>query len=134
MRGQPPSRANITKASLAMHSCGLAMLAVLLLAAPAALTGTALHEAAAAGDAAALRALIADHPSSIDDVKGGMTALRQAAHFGHAESVRVLIEGGAMVNLGTKRGTTALHLAVEQGHAEAVVSTPATSPSGPSTT
>jgi RNA polymerase sigma factor (sigma-70 family) len=58
-----------------------------------------LHEAAAIGDSARVRAALERDPEQLDSYSPeGFTALALAAHFGHLEVMRLLIDRGADVN------------------------------------
>jgi len=75
--------------------------------------------AAICGDAAQVRALLADDASLANwrDPRLGSVPLIYAAHRGHLEVVEVLLAGGAEVDAReTGSGTTALHWAAEGGH------------------
>jgi RNA polymerase sigma factor (sigma-70 family) len=74
-----------------------------------------LHEAAAIGDVARVRAALEGHPEQLDtDSPEGFTPLALAAHFGHLEVMRLLIDRDADVNrVATHRiGVTPLHAAL----------------------
>lgn len=78
--------------------------------------------AAICGDAAQVRALLADDPSLANcrDPHLGCVPLIYAAHRGHLEVMQVLLAGGAEVDAReTGSWTTALHWAAEGGHAGA---------------
>lgn len=88
---------------------------------------TALHPAAARGDAEILRILLAADGEQFLEKFGmeagrRLTALGVAAAGGHAEACRVLLEAGADVNANDTSaiGETALSEAVQGGHAEVV--------------
>jgi len=75
--------------------------------------------AAAAGDAATVRALLAAEPAlaALPAAPQGTTALQLAAHRGHLAAVEALLDAGAPVDaLDPASGTTALHWAAEGGH------------------
>lgn len=77
--------------------------------------------AAVCGDAAQIRALLAEDPSLVNcrDPRLGSVPLIFAAHRGHQEAVEALLAAGADVaarELGSH--TTALHWAAEGGHPE----------------
>ena len=78
-------------------------------------------DAAMRGDAAAVRALIAEG-ADVNAAQGdGMTALHWAARNRDAALVRDLLEAGAAVSAGTRIGHyTALHLAAQVGAGEVV--------------
>lgn len=86
---------------------------------------SALHEAAAAGDAWSLNAVAAVAADvDIPDARG-FTPLHIAASAGHARSVAALLAHGARADArsrcrGAYDGCTALHCAVAAGHAEVV--------------
>lgn len=67
------------------------------------MSGT-LIEAAAAGDAARVRALAAAGASLEARDAEGETALMRAAHAGHLDAVRALVDAGSDVNAGDERG------------------------------
>lgn len=72
-----------------------------------------IHEAARAGDAEVLRALIRSDPTAVgsrDEAEN--TALHFAARGGHADAVRLLLASGAEVNGVNYEGEAALHWAV----------------------
>src|SRR5688572_13359867 len=74
-----------------------------------------LHEAAAIGDTARVRAALEQHPEQLDTYSPeGFTPLALAAHFGHLEVMRLLIDRGADVNrVATHRlAVTPLHAAL----------------------
>jgi ankyrin repeat protein len=71
------------------------------------MSGT-LIEAAAAGDAARVRALAAAGASLEARAAEGETALMRAAHGGHLDVVRALVDAGADVNATDGRGWGAL--------------------------
>ena len=83
--------------------------------------GNDLLEAARAGDAAAVRALL-QTGTEVNAARGdGITALHLAAEHGHAEAARTLLDGGAAVERGTRIGRyTPLHLAARGGHGDVV--------------
>lgn len=78
-------------------------------------------DAAMRGDAAAVRALIAEG-ADVNEAQGdGMTALHWAARNRDGELVRDLLEAGAKVVAGTRIGHyTPLHMAAEAGAGEVV--------------
>ncbi len=83
-----------------------------------------LHEAAAIGDIARVRAALDAHPAQLDTYSPeGFTALALAAHFGHLEVMRLLIDRGADVNrMATHRiGVTPLHAALFGRQVEAAL-------------
>ncbi len=83
--------------------------------------GNDLLEAARAGDAAAVRALL-QTGTEVNAARGdGITALHLAAEHGHAEAARTLLDAGAAVERGTRIGHyTPLHLAARGGHGDVV--------------
>lgn len=83
--------------------------------------GNDLLEAARAGDAAAVRALL-QTGTEVNAARGdGITALHLAAEHGHAEAARTLLDAGAAVERGTRIGRyTPLHLAARGGHGDVV--------------
>lgn len=86
-------------------------LAVLLAAHPA----PTLFEAAATGDAARVRELIAADPASLGVCSpDGWPPLHLAAHFGHGDAVDALLEGRANVDArsANREGNMALHAAL----------------------
>jgi uncharacterized protein len=83
-------------------------------------TGQALDifEAAAAGDADALRQILSESPDSIHALSGdGWTALHLAAAFGTPEAVKILLQNGAAVDAVSKNPQTnqPLHAALALG-------------------
>lgn len=81
-------------------------------------------EAAALGDAAALRAILAAHPADISFRSGdGWTPLHLAAFFGQVSTVAYLLQQGADVRaFSTNReANTPLHAALAGGGSPAVV-------------
>ena len=97
--------------------------ALILLAVLPALAGpdSPVADAAMRGDAAAVRALIADGADVNAPQGDGMTALHWAARNRDAALVRDLLEAGAKVSAGTRIGHyTALHMAAEGGAGEVV--------------
>jgi len=79
-----------------------------------------LHEAAALGDAARVRALLADSPPLARALSpDGTTALHLAAHFGHGGVLQALLAAGADVRQRQRAaygpGNTALHAAAAGG-------------------
>ena len=74
-----------------------------------------LHEAAAIGDTARVRAALEQHPEQLDTYSPeGFAPLALAAHFGHLEVMRLLLDRGADVNrVATHRlAVTPLHAAL----------------------
>jgi RNA polymerase sigma factor (sigma-70 family) len=74
-----------------------------------------LHEAAAIGDTARVRAALERHPEQLDTYSPeGFTPLALAAHFGHLEVMRLLLDRGADANrVATHRlAVTPLHAAL----------------------
>ena len=84
----------------------------------------ALHAAAAAGAADAVRRLVREEGCDVNrctDDEWGTTALWLASDAGHAEAVRALAEGGASVNKATEDdGTPPLWAACQGGHDDVV--------------
>jgi RNA polymerase sigma factor (sigma-70 family) len=83
-----------------------------------------LHEAAAIGDVARVRAALEGRPEQLDtDSPEGFTPLALAAHFGHLEVMRLLIDRGADINrVATHRiGVTPLHAALFGRQVEAAL-------------
>lgn len=90
--------------------------AVLLAAGLGAQSKAPVADAAAAGDVAAVKALIKDGADVSAAQGDGMTALHWAAERGHAELAEVLIRAGAHVGAATRIGSyTPLHLAARSG-------------------
>ncbi len=81
-----------------------------------------LAEAAERGDAAAVRALLAERAEVNAAQLDGSTALHWAAHHGDLETVQALIAAGANVNAANELGATPLWLASSLG-VRAVVET-----------
>ena len=85
-----------------------------------ALKETALHRAAAAGQAGAAEYLLA-HAAAIDPVShAGRTPLHHAAEGGHLAVAKALLDHKAKPNLLNGHGETPLHLAARQGHVDLV--------------
>ena len=95
----------------------VALSALLTAAAPA----TSVVDAAMRHDAAAVRALIADH-GDVNAAQGdGMTALHWAAQDGDADLVKLLLHAGADVTKTTRLGGyEPLHLAAQTGDAPVI--------------
>ena len=100
----------------------LAGFAILLTAAPRAGTSaSALADAAMRGDAAAVRALLAQHADVNAPEGDGMTALHWAAQRGDAALAEALLKAGANPAAGTRVGRhTPLHIAAKEGRAAVV--------------
>jgi ankyrin repeat protein len=82
---------------------------------------TDLHEAAEAGDADAVRAILAGDPLRIRELKDAKTsALHRAARAGHGQVVELLLAAGANANARDYGGSTPLHLAARGGHLDCV--------------
>jgi ankyrin repeat protein len=83
---------------------------------------TALHEAAEAGDAPLVRALIAAEADVAATTRiGAYTPLHLAAAAGRSEAVRALLDGGADPRATTETGeVTPLHFAAAAGDVEAI--------------
>lgn len=82
-----------------------------------------LHDAAAAGDADAVRRCLFEGAGvdALHPKRSGLpTPLIAAAFRGWAEVVRALLQAGASVDFLNVQGRSALHLAADQGHAEVV--------------
>ncbi|NXQ11127.1 NUD12 pyrophosphatase, partial [Peucedramus taeniatus] len=76
-----------------------------------------LHDLAAAGDAARLRALLRRSPSLLDAAAGnGWTALMYAARNGHLEAVQALLQEGCDRSIVNKSKQTALDIAKFWGY------------------
>ena len=107
----------MTRRSLAGVVCSLALVATL----GARTSATPVADAAQAGDAVALRALLkqgADVNSSQGD---GMTALHWAALHGDTTMVSMLVAAGANLRATTRLGGfTALHLASQSGQSAVI--------------
>ena len=73
---------------------------------------TALHLAAASGDAGKVRHLLQSGASPRDQADDGSTPLHRAAAVDAVASLRAMIEAGADLDAGNVRGYTALHVAV----------------------
>ena len=88
-------------------------------AAAAAAAALPLHAAAKAGDAAAVKALLAQEGAARPDPDArdgrGITALGVAVGFNRGEAVAALLEGGAVVDGPDGRGNTPLHYAAGYG-------------------
>ena len=88
----------------------------LALAAPAAAFFPPLHEAARAGDTAAVTALLdagADPNARISPRHGGDTAMHLAAENGHTAAVAALLDAGADPNATNQDGSTPLRIPVK---------------------
>jgi len=79
---------------------------------------TALMAAAAAGDAALVRRLIALGAHVHQRNRGGGTALMLAAQHGREAAAAALLDAGASVDAQGAKGWTALHVAVLKGRAD----------------
>jgi ankyrin repeat protein len=79
------------------------------------MTGTALHSAASARDAASVRALLDAGADPNARQSTGYTPLHSAAHNGDAASVRALLSAGADPSLTTDDGKGARAFAAESG-------------------
>eukprot|EP01046_Picozoa_sp_COSAG06_P013609 COSAG06_NODE_827_length_12062_cov_46.356182_7_plen_440_part_00 len=81
-----------------------------------------LHDAARAGDTAAIDRLVREgaEVNAVDGYLYGNTPLHYAAREGHAEAVEALARAGAELNAVNRAGDTPLHRAAREGHAEAV--------------
>ena len=78
---------------------------------------TALMEAAAQGNLAAVQNLLTKKSNVNAQAIDGSTALQAATYYGHVSVVNALLAHGADVNLRDERGRTALSDAAVQGHA-----------------
>ena len=76
-----------------------------------------LIEAVRQGDAAAVRALLAERANANSAELDGTTALHWAAHLGDVTSTDLLLDAGADSNATTRNGATPLSLACYKGHA-----------------
>src|SRR4051812_27263025 len=82
--------------------------------------GADIHEAARAGNAAEVAALLKDNPGLTSSTDGdGLTPLHWAAHAGRTEVVAVLLANHADVNALAGNGFTPLHHAAFAGHKDA---------------
>ncbi len=77
---------------------------------------TALHSAAAAGNASILEALLEAGASANARQTGGWTAMHAAAGQGGAEMVRILLHYRADPKAGSDDGTTPADIADQKGH------------------
>lgn len=75
-------------------------------------------EAIRRGDAAAVRALIAQGADVDARDSHGQTGVMLAAHCGHLDIVRMFVESGANLDVTAKFTLTALMLAILGGHVE----------------
>jgi ankyrin repeat protein len=83
--------------------------------------GTALHVAAACGNAGAVVALL-EAGAAVEVVDAaGTTPLLIASRYGHVEAIKVLLAGGAAVNQTDSDGCTPLSAASERGRVDAVM-------------
>jgi ankyrin repeat protein len=81
------------------------------------LEAQSVFEAAAAGDVATVRELLADEPDLITETdERGRTLLQVAAASGHLEVCAALIDAGAEVNVADEDGETPLHGAIRRNH------------------
>ena len=77
-----------------------------------------LHEAARAGDVAAVRAILAKNPYRVGDRRDDkLTPLHAAAQGGHEEIADLLLAASASPNARAYDGSTPLHAAGANGHA-----------------
>ena len=80
-----------------------------------------LHDAAQAGDTAAVRAILAANPYRVTNRRDDrLTPLHLAATAGHAEVAGLLLEASANPNARAYGGATPLHAAAEHGRLEIV--------------
>ena len=115
-----PAARNVWPGSLPLPAALLLALSLSALAG-ATLPGSPIADAAMRGDAAAVRALIAEGADVNAPQGDGMTALHWAARNRDAALTRDLLEAGAEVDAGTRIGRYApLHLASEVGAGEVV--------------
>ena len=84
------------------------------------MTGTALHSAVSARDAAAVRALLDAGADPNARQQGGYTPLHGAAHNGDGATVRMLLDAGADPSLRNDEGKDALAFAEESGDAATI--------------
>ena len=77
-----------------------------------------LHQAAANGDVAEMRRLVATGVDVNEQGVGGPTALHAAASNGHVEAIKTLVQLGAQTGVRDAVGETALDLSVRLGHHE----------------
>jgi ankyrin repeat protein len=81
-----------------------------------------LFEAAALGDAARIRSILAETPELVDaHSRDGWTALHLAAHYGRRPAMEALLHAGADARAlsANPLGNTALHAALANGQVEA---------------
>lgn len=99
----------------------LALIALVLGAAPLSATSADVADAAKARDAAAVRALL-KNGADVNAAQGdGMTALHWAATNGDAALTQMLLSAGANIRATTRLGgITPLHMASQAGHAAVV--------------
>ncbi len=109
------------RAGIIRRLAGSTLLAASMAVAASASSERAVADAAKAGDAAAVRALL-KAGADVNAAQGdGMTALHWAAQSGDADLVQMLLSAGANVRATTRLGGyTALHLAGQGGHARVV--------------
>jgi ankyrin repeat protein len=77
-----------------------------------------LHAAAARGDVAIVKMLLAAGADPNVRQQGGYLPLHEAAHAGKTEIAHALVEAGARADLAEDKGRTSVDLAREGGHAE----------------
>ncbi|EQC25270.1 hypothetical protein SDRG_16850 [Saprolegnia diclina VS20] len=77
---------------------------------------SALLDAAAAGNAAAVQAYLHDGVPITCTNESGSTSLHAAANYGHWDIVRLLLEKRVDVSAKDTNGSTPLHLAASKGH------------------
>lgn len=103
-----------------LNRIGLVTALLLVAAASVHGSGTPVVEAVKAGDAVALRALLAGHADVNEAEADGTTALHWAAHRDDGPAVDLLLQAGATVSARNRYGVTPLALAAENGSAATI--------------
>jgi len=86
-------------------------------------TRTGFHDAADKGDDEAMRMMLEDDPTTVDEIDfdSNWTALHFAARRGHNKIVAQLLASRASVDITNPDDETPLHFAVESGHHEVTI-------------
>ena len=124
----PPRRAGTADGPIHSRACADRMAALgswtvllgALLGAKAQFERTPLHDAAASGDANAIKSLV-EAGASLEAQSGGKwTPLFLAVEEGHTEAAKVLVEAGASLEAQDDGKWRPLHVAAHQGHTGAI--------------